>query len=110
LILKNDPKGWNEDQKEIARNKDYHGIFASFSNNLRFVGDAKDFIQSVYDIYGINADIRLKKEILHPKTDLWVDDYSGYLDLVYNSEVQDNKLSCKFNSGGLEQIIKSKRK
>jgi len=47
LILKNDPQGWNEDQKEITRNKDYHGIFASFSNNLRFVGDAKDFIQSV---------------------------------------------------------------
>jgi hypothetical protein len=107
LILKNDPKGWNEDQKEIARNKDYHGIFASFSNNLRFVGDAKDFIQSVYDVYGINADIRLKKEILHPKTDLWVDDYSGYLDLS-TREVQDNKLACKFNSGGLEQILKAR--
>lgn len=107
LILKNDPQGWNEDQKEIARNKDYHGIFASFSNNLRFVGDAKDFIESVYDVYGINADIRLKKEILHPKTDLWVDDYSGYLDLS-TREVQDNKLSCKFNSGGLEQILKAR--
>jgi len=107
LILKNDPQGWNEDQKEITRNKDYHGIFASFSNNLRFVGDAKDFIESVYDVYGINADIRLKKEILHPKTDLWVDDYSGYLDLS-TREVQDNKLSCKFNSGGLEQILKAR--
>lgn len=107
LTLKNDPQGWNEDQKEITRNKDYHGIFASFSNNLRFVGDAKDFIQSVYDVYGINAEIRLTKEILHPKTDLWVDDYSGYLDLS-TREVQDNKLSCKFNSGGLEQILKAR--
>lgn len=107
LILKNDPQGWDEDQKEITRNEDYHGIFTSFSNNLKFVGDAKEFIDLVDDVYGINAEVRLKKEVLHPKTDLWVEDYSGYLDLS-TIETEGNKLACKFNSGGLEQILKAR--
>lgn len=107
LTIKNDPEGWENDDMEYARHEQYHGIFANFSNNLRFVGDAKDFIKSVDDIYGINAEVRLKKEILHPKTDLWVDDYSGYLDLS-TIQIEDNKLACKFNSGGLEQILKAR--
>ncbi len=107
LTIKNDPEGWENDDMEYARHEQYHGIFVNFSNNLRFVGDAKDFIQLVYDIYGINAEVRLKKEILHPKTDLWVDDYSGYLDLS-TIQIEGNKLACKFNSGGLEQLLKAR--
>ena len=34
-----EPIGWQTDEKEYARNEKYHGIFAKFSNNLKFVGD-----------------------------------------------------------------------
>lgn len=102
-----EPEGWNTDQKEISRHKDYHGIFPKFSNALKFVEDGKDYIKMVYGVIGINADLRLKKQIRHPKTDEWVTEYYGYLDMstyIY----EDGKVSMKFSSGGLESIIKAR--
>lgn len=102
-----EPEGWDTDQKEISRHKDYHGIFPKFSNSLKFVEDGKDYIKMVYAVVGINAHLRLKKQIRHPKTDEWITEYYGYLDIstyVY----EDNKVSIKFNSGGLESILKAR--
>ena len=55
-------KNWGNDEKEYARNADYDGIFAKFSNNLEFVEDGRDFILFIDDAYGVNAEIFLKKE------------------------------------------------
>lgn len=102
-----EPEGWNTDQKELTRHKDYQGIFPKFSNSLKFVEDGKDYIKTVYAVVGINAELRLKKQIRHPKTDEWVTEYYGYLDMstyIY----EDNKVSMKFNSGGLEAILKAR--
>ena len=60
-IVINEPKGWKTDEKEIARNKKYHGIFTKFSNSLKFIGDGADRISLIRDIYGINADVRLAR-------------------------------------------------
>lgn len=98
-------KGWGDDEKEYARVDDYDGIFAKFSNNLEFVKDGKDFILFINDAYGINAEIRLKKEERHPLTDVWTESYSGYLDLSTLVELE-NSVTIKFNSGGVEQILK----
>lgn len=101
------PVGWNDDEKEYARNEQYHGIFAKFSNSLKFVEDGADFIQLVLDLYGINEQIELVREERHPKTDVWTLTYSGFLDLLtWNRE--NNQVSVKFNSGGLEQLLKSR--
>lgn len=102
-----EPIGWKEDNKELARNKDYHGIFVKFSNSLKFIGDGYDYIKSIDDIVGINAEIKLTKYEKHPKTDKWMRSYWGYLDMS-TLEEQDNKISIKFNSGGLEQLIKAR--
>lgn len=102
-----EPEGWNTDQKELSRHQEYNGIFPKFSNSLKFVEDGKDYIRMVYKIIGINAELRLKKEIRHPHTDEWITEYYGYLDMstyIY----EDNKVSIKFNSGGLEAILKSR--
>ncbi|RRJ91531.1 hypothetical protein EG240_05865 [Paenimyroides tangerinum] len=102
-----DPIGWDEDEKEFSRNKTYHGIFTTLSNSLKFTKDAKDFIKLVYDTLGINADLRLVKESKNSITDVWEQSYSGYLDLS-TYEIENNQVSCKFNSGGLESILKSR--
>lgn len=102
-----EPEGWSTDQKEISRHQDYHGIFPKFSNSLKFVEDGKDFIKLIYDVVGINADLRLKKEIRHPKTDEWILEYSGFLDMS-TFILENNKVSMKFNSGGLESILKAR--
>ncbi len=102
-----DPIGWDEDEKEFSRNKNYHGVFTTLSNSLKFTKDAKDFIKLVYDTLGINADLRLVKESKNSITDIWEQSYSGYLDLS-TYEIENNQVSCKFNSGGLESILKSR--
>lgn len=102
-----EPVGWTSDEKELARHEQYYGIISRFSNSSKFVGAGKDFIQLVYDIEGINAEIELKREEKHPKTDVWMVSYSGYLDLS-TYEKENNQVSIKFNSGGLEQLLKAR--
>ena len=102
-----EPIGWRSDEKQYARHKKYHGIFAKFSNSLKFIDDGADYIKFVYDLYGINAEIRLIRDEQHPHTDLWVRSYDGFLDLSTYS-IEDRKVSVKFNSSGLEQLLKSR--
>lgn len=106
-LIITEPIGWKDDQKEYERQKDYHGIITKFSNSLKFIDSGKDFIQLVYDIYGINEQIELVREERHPITDHWTLTYSGYLDLS-TYEKEDNQISVKFNSGGLEQLLKAR--
>ena len=106
-LVIDEPIGWNNDEKEFARNEEYHGIFTNFSNNLKFIESGADFILLVDELYGINAQLRLTKDERHPKTDLWVRSYDGYLDLSTKEE-EDGQVSVKFNSGGLEQILKAR--
>ncbi len=106
-IIIDEPIGWNSDEKELTRHKDYHGIFPKFSNNLKFIGNGYDYLKTIRDVYGINAQVILVKDEKHPKTDEWTRAYSGYLDMsTYSTE--DNKISLKFNSGGLEVELKSR--
>lgn len=102
-----EPIGWNNDDKEFARNEEYHGIVAKFSNNLKFIEDGADYINYARAILGINAPLKLTKYIKHPQTDKWTRDYWGYLDMSTWSE-EDNQVSIKFNSGGLEELIKAR--
>lgn len=106
LIIE-EPIGWKSDEKELARHEQYHGIISRFSNSSKFIGDGKEFIQLVDDIDGINADIQLKREEKHPQTDVWNLGYSGNLDLS-TKETENNQIAIKFNSGGLEQVLKAR--
>ncbi len=102
-----EPEGWNTDGKEIDRHKDYGGLFPQFSNSLKFVGDGKDYINTVRDIYGPNSEIRLSREERNPVSDIWGLTYRGFLDL-YTREFEDDKVSIKFNAGGLEASLKAR--
>jgi len=106
-LVIDEPIGWQSDDKEFARNEEYHGIFTKFSNSLKFVGTGADYINTARDLYGINCDLRLTKFEKHPVTDKWVKTYWGYLDLS-TWEFSSEQVSVKFNSGGLEQIIKAR--
>lgn len=106
-LIIDEPIGWNTDNKELARHKDYHGIFPKFSNNLKFIGNAYDYLKTCYEVFGINADIRLVKDERHPKTDEWTRSYDGYLDLSTYQE-ENKQILVKFNSGGLEAELKAR--
>lgn len=102
-----EPDNWRDDDKEFARNKDYHGIITQFSNALTFVGNGADYILLVDELYGVQANIRLVKDVRNPQTDLWERDYEGYLDLS-TLEIEKGQVKVKFNSGGLEQELKAR--
>jgi hypothetical protein len=100
-------KNWSDDEKEYARNTDYDGIVAKYSNSLEFVEEGMRFIVFIDDTYGINADIFLRKEEMHPRTDAWHQVYSGYLDLS-TLEKNENSVTVQLSSGGLEQLVKAR--
>lgn len=102
-----EPQGWESDDKEYSRHEDYFGIFPKFSSALKFIGSAADYIQQVYDIEGVNAELRLVKLQKHPHTDEWELVYTGYLDLS-TWEREKNTVSVKFSSGGLELLLKNR--
>ncbi|MBF7090450.1 hypothetical protein IUY40_02680 [Flavobacterium sp. ALJ2] len=106
-IVTIEPIGWTDDDKEYTRHEKYDGIVAKFSNSLKFIGDAKDYILFIYDIDGIMGDIELIRNEKHPHTDIWTLTYSGFLDLSTLSQ-ENNQVLVKFNSGGLEQELKAR--
>ncbi|WP_417237215.1 hypothetical protein [Bizionia paragorgiae] len=100
-------KNWKDDEKEYKRNTDYDGIVAKYSSNLEFTGDGMNFILFIDEVYDINAKIFLRKEERHPKTDAWVETYSGYLDLA-TLDIGETSILIKLSSGGLEQLLKAR--
>ena len=102
-----EPEGWRSDEMEIARHKDYHGMFTQFSNSLKFHLDAADYIRIVKKLYGVNANIELIKEERDPDTDVWERSYSGFLDLS-TLEINEGVVSVKFNSSGIQEQLKAR--
>jgi hypothetical protein len=107
FVLSIDPIGWSSDDKEFARNEEYHGIFTKFSNSLKFVDKSADFINFQRKLYGIKAKLKLTKYEVHPRSRGWVKTYWGYLAMSTYS-FENNEVSLKFNSGGLEEVLKSR--
>lgn len=102
-----EPDGWKTDDKEYARVDDYDGIFTKFSNNLTFFGDGKDFLKLIKSIYGPDTDVILRRRERHPQTNRWLLSYLGYLDFT-TYIFENNSVQIKFNSSGLEDIIKTR--
>lgn len=108
IVIK-EPRGWQDDEKELLRSEKFHGIMTSLSNNLQFYGDAKTAIKSAYDIFGIKADVRLEKEERNSNTDAWELSYEGNLDFSTYQE-DKNFIIIKFNESQFFKNIESRFK
>jgi hypothetical protein len=106
-LIINEPIGWRDDDNEFIRHPRYHGIWTQMTNSLEFFGNGADYINSVYNIYGVRAKIRLTKDERNPRTDIFERVYDGFLDLE-TWELKDRIVSVKFNSSNLFKIIKSR--
>lgn len=103
-----EPIGWDEDEKELKRSDEYFGVFTNLSNNLRFVGDAYEYIYNVYNAGGIEAEVILTKYERNGYTDEWEVSFKGYLDLTTLS-IENNRISVKFNESGFYKKIQSRK-
>jgi len=106
-IVVQEPEGWQTDEKELTRHEQYHGIFPKFSNALKFHDDGADYIKLIYDVQGIEADIRLTRQTANPQTDIMELAYFGNLDLT-TYEIDKKVVSVKFNNAGFESILKAR--
>lgn len=108
LVLLQEPDGWKEDELQMTRHQEYHGIFVSFTNSLVFRGEAIDYINFAYNLGGINTELRLTKYELKDIDDeiKYVEVYSSLADFTTKKE-KDNGLEIHFNSNELEELIKS---
>ena len=102
-----EPSGWKEDDNEFVRNKTFHGIFPQMTNNLSFFNTGAQFIEKIWNDYGVNADLILIKEERNPSTDIWETAYSGFLDMLTYSK-ENKGVSVKFISSGLLRVIKAR--
>src|SRR5690606_8852625 len=107
-VVIDEPTGWNNDEKEFSRHDDYHGIFVKHSNNLKFIGSGAEYLTLTLEIYGINARVILRKRERNPKTNIFELSYFGFLDLSTYS-IENEVVSVKFNSSGMEQLLKTRQ-
>ncbi|MDT0646324.1 hypothetical protein RM545_06445 [Zunongwangia sp. F260] len=104
IELDQDPDGWDDTKTEISRSEKTYGIFVAISNNLRFTGRAKEYLDTVYDAYKVQGHVKLTKLIKHPQTDEWIVALSGYLDLT-SRRIKDGYFECDFLEGGLRELF-----
>lgn len=100
-------EGWNEDDKEYARNKDFDGMFIQLSNDLKFLDDAKRWINEVRKLYGVNSRIRVIR-MIKDEEEKWIRAYNGLLDLSEWGQ-EDGKVTCKFNATDLMKTLKARQ-
>lgn len=75
------PIDWEGQVFGMERDQNLHGIFSQYDSSLRYYGEMLDFINTAYDIEGIDAEIVVKIEMLDDAK-AWQEMYQGTLDLL----------------------------
>ena len=103
-----EPQGWDDDDFQLDRHDTYHGMFTNLTSDLKFTGEAKEYIISAYAIGGINANCRLTKKVLRDIDGelKWVERYSVLAD-HQERVIKGDILTIKFNGNKLADILKS---
>ena len=68
------PDGWRDEGIRRERHPDYHGLFTSYSEGLRYVYDGAEIIKYVYDNEGVEGELQL--EVLVRRDSDWL--YTSY--------------------------------
>lgn len=103
-----EPGGWEDDNLKLDRHKTYKGIFFSFTGGLEFSGQARDYINNVYDTNGVTAKLILEKQVLRDNGEevKFMYSYSAFADFLTKKN-GEAKVTINFNSFDLAETIKS---
>lgn len=105
-LLKFEPINWDEDDKRLIRNTESWGVFTKLSNDLEFVKDGKELIESIYNNEGTETTVVLERYIYEDLEIGWELDYKGNLDMkTYRKE--NERVTVQFLTGGLQSLIES---
>jgi hypothetical protein len=92
-ILSQDPQGWKDMETIVKRGLEYHGTFYQTMVQLEFAcGSGKEFIDEVYDTYGVDAVINILIEISCRGSSgaVYSNDYSDDYSDDYGSQTQSS--------------------
>lgn len=107
LELQFAPDGWKSGELTYTRDEVYGGVFRRYSTNeLLFVKDARDYLQSVYEAQGISAACSFTVSILNKSNFEYAEYFTGLIDFTtYRIEevgvrvsVIDDSFTEKFKS------------
>lgn len=62
-----DPKNWDQSDREYRRNKKFRGVFSKLSNNIEFAGTGFSYLRRLWLGFGVNSDVTLTKYIKNPR-------------------------------------------
>jgi len=106
VLLQFEPINWNEDGKQLVRNTENWGVVTQLSNDLIFVKDGRQLLQSIYDGFGTEVDVVLERFVIENIEESYELDYRGNLDMKTYS-LDDEKVSVQFLTGGLQSLVES---
>lgn len=117
-ILEHDPKGWESLTLKFVRDEFYHGVFYEFSGGGSEVvpvgfyckGGGKEFIDSLYDKYGQEADAYMKIEY-RCQDGSFEELYYGKLNFAsYTEQFENQKLYSYLNieQFGITQKVRNR--
>lgn len=97
LEVQNDPIGWDEGTFNFKRSKtDGDGVFKSFTIGLTWVKDGADFIKTIYELEGIEANIEVEIYVQDASVLKWVQVLVGRLNLSdYDVDLSRGRLEVR---------------
>lgn len=106
--LGDDPQGWVEALVKYARNNRYHGVFRSYTQALRFVGDGAKILRSRMWTLGYEGVVYMGilRLDLHALPYQYKAEYVSELNLVKYSE-GDTQVAVEALEGGLSKYLKA---
>jgi len=106
ITLTEDPINFDQSETEIGRSEKTYGIFVTQINNLEFIGEAKNYLDSLYSLRGVDAECILIRKEKHPTTDEWLLHSKGVLDFS-TRKIKEDKFQINFIEGGLREVLAS---
>lgn len=108
--LAHEPIGWSNDNIQLTRNKDYHGIVTSFTGELSFYKETREYILNDFNALGINSNLKIYKYELEEINGVvkWDLKFTGIID--YSTLVDEvSYVKVRFNSNQLEELFKTRK-
>jgi hypothetical protein len=109
-VLKFVPSGWDNSEITFLRDSVYKGVLTQFSTNeLTFVKDGRDYIQTAYEAKGIDYEIEIKIYIEDSQTFAYSEYYRGKIDLS-TYKIDSIGVECKVINTGFQSRILNRDK
>jgi hypothetical protein len=93
------PDGWSDKEVMWKRGFEYHGIFTTYANPLRFERDARKILRQKFYAQGTEAQLELYIEKLNESDYTYAAFYSGEFDFATFTDFE-NDCQCSMRDGG----------